>query len=146
MLNPRPGTLAFVAHDEQPPQGAAGGARTEALLDETVLAGLRDLDPGGRNRLLERVFGAFRTSTARLIPQLQEAQRTTDLQGIRHVAHTLKSSAASVGGLALSRICADLENRIRLGQADDLSAPVDALIEEAAKVLAALQRLSEAER
>jgi HPt (histidine-containing phosphotransfer) domain-containing protein len=116
------------------------------VLDAAALTALRELDPTGKNRLLERVFVAFQTSTARLIPQLLESQRIADLQGIRHVAHTLKSSSASVGGMKLSGICADLEACIRLGQAGDLQPQVQALAEEAQSLLLALKRLSEAGR
>lgn len=126
--------------DGQPPQGAA------PVLDPAALAGLRDLDPTGKNRLLERVLTAFKTSTARLIPQLQEAHRNGDLPGMRHVAHTLKSSSASVGGTRLSAICADLESRIRLEQGGDLTPQVQALVEETGQLLIALERLSEASR
>ena len=116
------------------------------MLDPAALAGLRELDPTGKNHLLERVLAAFKTSTARLIPQVQEALSKADLQGVRHVAHTLKSSAASVGGMKLSAICTELEAGIRQGQTLNLAAQVDALVEEVERLLAALQRLSEAGR
>ncbi len=131
-----------VGSDGQPPAG--GVARADLVLDPAALAGLRELDPTGKNHLLERVLAAFKTSTTRLIPQVQEALSKADLQGVRHVAHTLKSSAASVGGMKLSAICAELESGIRQGQTLNLAAQVDALVEEVERLLAALQRLSEA--
>jgi HPt (histidine-containing phosphotransfer) domain-containing protein len=130
-----------VGADGQPPRGAADGPAP--VLDAAALAGLRELDPTGKNHLIERVLAAFRTSTARLIPQLLEAHRTADLKGVRHVAHTLKSSSASVGGMKLSGICADLESRIRLEQGGDLTPQVQALVEETDKLLLALERLTE---
>ena len=143
MLTQRRMACAPLAWDDRPPQGAVGGARPALVLDAAALAGLRELDPTGQNRLMERLFIAFQTSTARLMPQLLESQRNADLQGVRHVAHTLKSSAASVGGTKLSGICADLEARIRLGQPGDLQPQVEALVEEVRNLLLALQRLSE---
>jgi len=133
-----------VGSDGQPPAG--GAARADLVLDPAALAGLRELDPTGKNHLLERVLAAFKTSTARLIPQVQEAQRQGDLNGVRHVAHTLKSSSASVGGMKLSSICAELESDVRQGQTSDLKRLVDALVEEVDKLLVALQRLSETGR
>ncbi len=136
--------LCPVGPDGQPPAG--GIARADLVLDPAALAGLRELDPTGKNHLLERVLAAFETSTARLIPQVQEAQSKADLQGVRHVAHTLKSSAASVGGMKLSALCAEMESGIRHGQTNELAAQVDALVDEVNRLLAALQRLSKAGR
>lgn len=127
------------ADGRQPPGDVAGSA---LVLDAAALAGLRALDPMGKNRLLERVLAAFETSTSRLVPQLQDSHRRGDLQGIRYVAHTLKSSAASVGGMRLSSVCADLESRIRQAQGGDLTSQVQALVEETDKLRLALQRLS----
>ncbi|MBL0092287.1 MAG: Hpt domain-containing protein [Piscinibacter sp.] len=49
---------------------------------------------------------AFETSVARLAPQLDESRRSGDRAGIRHVAHTLKSSSASIGALKAVPSCA----------------------------------------
>ena len=83
------------------------------VLDEGALQRLRDLDPSGSSRLLERVLRAFETSGTRLGAQLSAARETGDLQGVRHVAHTLKSSSASIGALRLSRLCAEIEAAAR---------------------------------
>lgn len=112
------------------------------VLDAQALAGLRALDPTGKSQLMERVFTAFRTSTERLLPQLLESHGRADLAGMRYVAHTLKSSAASVGGMKLSGICAALEARIRLNETDDLKPQVQALQEEAERLLMAIQQYS----
>ena len=65
-----------------------------------------------------------------------------DLAGVRHVAHTLKSSAASVGGMRLSGICAEIESRIRQGDTGDLRPQVDALVTEVRALLDALEQLN----
>ena len=104
-----------------------------------ALARLRELDPKGENRLIERVLKAFETSVARLAPQLDESRRSGDRAGIRHVAHTLKSSSASIGALVLSQRCAEVESLIRLESTEDLNAQLDALSAELAVVLKAIQ-------
>lgn len=101
-----------------------------AQLDAQALARLRELDPKGENQLLDRVLRAFETSVARLLPQLEAARTSGDRAGIRHVAHTLKSSSASIGALALSQHCATVEALIRENSSDDLQAPVTALVAE----------------
>ena len=79
------------------------------LLDVDALDRLRELDPSGKSRLLERVLRAFESSASRLAQQFGEARNSDDMQGIRHVVHTLKSSSASIGALELARLCAEIE-------------------------------------
>ena len=117
---------------------AAGGA---GVLDAQALERLRELDPTGQNKLLERVFKAFEQSIGRLMPQLDAARAGADWQAVRHVAHTLKSSSASIGAIKLSQLCADIEAMVRQSQVEDLSARLDAMGAEVARVLAALRGL-----
>ena len=111
------------------------------VLDEAALQRLRDLDPNGANRLLERVFQAFEASTGRLLPQLDEAVATADLAGVRHVAHTLKSSSASIGALKLSALCADIEGMVRAASTEGLDERVAAMHGEIDSVRSSLRAL-----
>ncbi len=104
-------------------------------LDVEALDRLRELDPTGKGRLLERVLRAFHSSASRLAQQFVEARRSDDMQGIRHVVHTLKSSSASIGALALARICAEIETSIRAGAFQALPERLDAMDRELAAVL-----------
>jgi CheY-like chemotaxis protein len=119
----------------------APAAPAGAVLDADALQRLRELDPTGANKLLARVLSAFQTSTGRLLPQMMDACAGNDLPGIRHVAHTLKSSSASIGALNLSELCAQLETMIRNDKVDTLQARVDGIAAEVEIVLKALQRL-----
>jgi HPt (histidine-containing phosphotransfer) domain-containing protein len=110
-----------------------------AVLDAEAIARLRELDPTGANGLLERVLRAFETSLQRLLQQLQQAREAGDHAAMRHVAHTLKSSAASIGALELSRLCADAERRLRQDETDGLGAVLDGMVAESDRVLAALK-------
>ena len=127
--------LPVTAGSTTPPAGVA------AVLDSAALAGLRELDPHGLNRLLERVVRAFQNSLDRLMPQLLEAQSRRDPAGMRHVAHTLKSSSASIGALRLSALCAQLETAVRGGATEGLDAQIDALRAEVEAVRPALDEL-----
>lgn len=104
-------------------------------LDADALQRLRDLDPKGKNRLLERVLGAFETSAVRLSKQLVEARRSNDMDSVRLVAHTLKSSSASIGALVLSRLCAEIETQVRTGALAGLDDRLDAVDLELEAVL-----------
>lgn len=118
------------------PQGLGSPA-----LDPSALERLKELDPRGENQLIQRVIGAFQTSVARLVPQLEEAGRAGDLAGVRHVAHTFKSSSASIGATELSQRCTELETMIRQERVDNLGQRVDGLCKEIALVSQALQIL-----
>ncbi len=97
-------------------------------LDPQALARLRELDPNGRQGVLGRVLAAFDTSLARMIAQLQAEADGGSPDVVAGIAHTLKSSSASVGALALSQACADVEMRLRNGQSADLRHDIERLI------------------
>jgi HPt (histidine-containing phosphotransfer) domain-containing protein len=131
MLNPRP----------QAAPSAVGDVLAADALDR-----LRELDPQGAGQLLQRVFGAFQASIARLLPQLREASAAGDLASVNLVAHTLKSSSASIGATSLAQICGEIESMIRLHQTGNLAARVDAMCAEVEVVSQALSRFVDANR
>jgi HPt (histidine-containing phosphotransfer) domain-containing protein len=110
---------------------AGGGPQ---VLDAQALARLAELDPGGKAGLVKRVLATYAQSLARLLPQLQAARASADLPALRHAAHTLKSSSASVGALALSALCAEVEARLRDGQGDGLDDRLGQLVAEAERI------------
>lgn len=110
-------------------------------LDAQALALLRELDPDGRHGVFERVMRTYESSLLRLWGQMVEARDRGDLAGAGAIAHTLKSSSASVGALRLSRLCADLERGARDGTTVDLSARVGELLLESEPVLAAVRAM-----
>ena len=142
MLNPQNSSRSGDRSESLPRGGAATPAvRAVTTLDAAALAGLCELDPHGLNRLLERVVRAFQNSLDRLMPRLLESQGKRDVDGLRHVAHTLKSSSASIGALRLSILCAELESAVRGGALEGLDARIDALRMEVESVRPALDQL-----
>lgn len=133
-IPPRPGFLT--GPDADPARQPA-----EAVLDAAALANLAQLDPTGANRLMHRVFTTYRSSMARLLSQLAQARSQSDPPTQRLVAHTLKSSSASVGALALAQLCSDAEKALREGRTDDVPSLLDQLVAEAARVDAAVLHL-----
>ena len=108
------------------------------VLDEAALQRLRELDPGGKNHLLERVLRAFEASVTRLGAQLVEARAANDMQSVRHAVHTLKSSSASIGAMRLSRLCAEIEAAVRVEAFAGLPPLLDDVDRELVVVLQAL--------
>jgi len=153
VLGPAPGpapAVAAPAPAAAPPSTGTPTMSTDPIppgddgqpppLDALALQRLRDLDPTGQNRLVERVLQAFETSIDRMSVNLDEALTLKDLQVVRHVTHTLKSSAASVGAFGLSRLCADTEALVRQGQSvPDLPGRVAAIQSEMRRVRTALR-------
>ena len=113
----------------------------DTVLDAAALAALAQLDPNGANRLMQRVLTTYRSSMARLLAQLAQARAKPDPTTQRLVAHTLKSSSASVGALLLSRLCSDAEKALRDGRLDEVPGLFDQLVAEPARVDAAVLQL-----
>lgn len=132
-----------MAHSDHSLLDAAGiaGAPVRDVLDAQALARLRELDPSGQAGLLARVLRAFEVSVARLLPQLQQGRAAGDLQAIARVAHTLKSSSASIGALELSRLCADCERCVRESRTDGLDGLLDDMTQQIELAVSALKRL-----
>jgi HPt (histidine-containing phosphotransfer) domain-containing protein len=114
-------------------------------LDADALARLRELDPDGRLGVLHRVLTAFESSLARMVVQLQAELPPPGGEGnapvVATIAHTLKSSSASVGALALAAACAEVERRIRAGEPGSLHDEVPRLIAEGESALVAVRSM-----
>ncbi|WP_431287381.1 Hpt domain-containing protein [Roseateles chitinivorans] len=118
-----------------------------AVLDDQALARLRELDPEGVNHLLDRVVAAFLKSLdqqEQVLAQGRDAPR--DLNGLRHVAHTLKSAAASLGASVLSQRCAEIESLARSGREDGLADLIATVLDDIAAARLAMQQLVQPSR
>jgi hypothetical protein len=85
-----------------------------SVLDAAALARLSELDPTGNGTLVQRVLATYATSLERTRNELVRARQPMQPEALRHLAHTLKSSSASVGALALSALCAQVEQHVRM--------------------------------
>ncbi len=129
------------------PESAGGSSQQPApsvrgVLDDAAIRRLRELDPTGESQLLIRVFNAFEISLNRLLPQLVQARDAADSSGVRLVAHTLKSSSATVGALELSRLCAEVEVQAREMRLDEAGDGIEQMLLEAEAVRVSLGTLS----
>ncbi|GAB4118484.1 MAG: hypothetical protein Fur0014_19660 [Rubrivivax sp.] len=111
------------------------------MLDAAALARLRQLDPDGKRGFLTQVLRTFEASLVRHLQALHEAGAQGDLKRAGDVAHTLKSSSASVGALAFSQGCATVEKLARAGDAAALGEPLVTLCAEGARVLEAVRAM-----
>ncbi len=134
-------TLPLQPRPAQATDASAAEPQDTAVLDPAALANLAQLDPTGANRLMHRVLTTYRSSMARLLAQLAQARVQSDAATMRLVAHTLKSSSASVGALALSALCSDAERALRDGRLEEVPGLLDQLVAETARVDAAVLQL-----
>jgi len=112
-----------------------------AVLDAAALARLSELDPTGNGTLVQRVLATYATSLERTRSELERARQPLQPEALRHLAHTLKSSSASVGALALSTLCARVEQHVRLQQAGDIDSLLDAMLAEMQRVSGAVEAM-----
>ena len=112
-----------------------------APFDPVALERLRELDPDGRHGVLHRVLTAFETSLARMLVQLAAEREGGDAGVVAAAAHMLKSSSASVGAMVLSQACADVERRLRTGEAGSLDSDVDRLLRAGESALATVRAM-----
>ncbi len=100
--------------DEGPVEGD-----TEAPLDRSVLAGLRELQEEGEPDILEELIGLFLTDVPPQLSALREAVEAGDAQSVERIAHTLKSSCGNMGAVRMAALCTELEG---IGRSKDLAA------------------------
>jgi HPt (histidine-containing phosphotransfer) domain-containing protein len=114
---------------------------TPTQLDAAALGRLRELDPDGRHGVLQRVLRAYESSLQRTLGQLQAGAGPADAPAIAALAHTLKSSSASVGALQLAAVCADVEARLRSGDVARLREDVEQMSHQARLALGAVEAI-----
>lgn len=73
---------------------------------------------GGDPAALAELIESFLTESPGLIARIEAAARDGDAEGLRRAAHTMKSSAADFGALALSHLCQTMEALGREGRTD----------------------------
>lgn len=115
-------------------------------LDPAALERLRELDPDGRHQVLPRVMRAFEASLLRLLDQLdalraQSAAPAAQARDLQMLAHTNKSSAASVGALGLAQACAEVEKRLREDGPQSFSSDLPLLRQAAQGALEAVRAM-----
>ncbi|HTT15501.1 MAG TPA: response regulator [Thermoplasmata archaeon] len=111
------------ARAEAPRAPPDASAYPAGALDDGVLAQLAELGGAHPGFVSEMLATFFREAHA-IAQRLAAAALRNDLPAIARDAHTLKSAAAQVGALRLSRLAADLERRATAWDGDAAQAGV----------------------
>lgn len=123
------------------PDDAAGAGAGTPVLDADAQARLHQLDPDGRRGFVVQVMQTYLTSLQRHLATLAQARERGDVRAAGEVAHTLKSSSASVGALVFAERCAVVERLARASDAAALGAPLAELCAEGERVGAAVRAM-----
>lgn len=126
---------------QAPTASDAGSGRPPAVLDAEAMSRLRQLDPDGSRGFMGQLLRTYDASLLRHLASLRTAQAQGDLKIAGDVAHTLKSSSASVGALVFAQACAVVERGARQGDPAVLQAPLAELLDEGERVLAAVRAM-----
>jgi HPt (histidine-containing phosphotransfer) domain-containing protein len=92
-----------------------------SLVDFTHLDELQNQLNGDRTTV-ERIVGLFLKSGGGYVDTIRRDMRQNDLEALIRASHTLKSSAAMIGALALAERCRELEVAARSKQKDRIPA------------------------
>ena len=109
---------APTAEDAALSASAIPGPRPSTSIDRQAL--LMRLQVGGRARpaLVAKVIGLFLADTPLILDELAEGLNRNNQQAVERAVHTIKSSASSVGALALSELAGLAEGHARSGSLD----------------------------
>lgn len=109
---------------------------SEAVLDADVLIELQGL----LGEELPRLIAVFLDDAPKLIAKLEAAAFKPDLPALQQAAHTLKSSSANLGAMALSKAALAIEMGVRQGNLQRPAVAVAMLSQEFARARAGLMR------
>jgi HPt (histidine-containing phosphotransfer) domain-containing protein len=85
------------------------------ILDQSVLASLRELQDEGDPDIVAEVGGLFIKHSPEKVKAILEAAEREDAKGLQLAAHSLKSSSAYIGAMRLSALAKELEMMGRSG-------------------------------
>ena len=117
---------------------ATGERRASLVFDASVVSSLPMVADASNPGFADRVLDMFSRNTRQMLDEIDTASRQGDLATLQRAAHTLKSSSATVGALALAEQSKQLEMLLRSGKqpADDWPAVLRAAYDQFAEALA----------
>jgi HPt (histidine-containing phosphotransfer) domain-containing protein len=128
----------LVGKEPRAAEPAAAPVDGAAVLDE---AGLLTL-VGGDNGLLRELAGLFLEDSPLRLAEIESALEGSDRESLERAAHTLKGSAASLGGARTADVALRLEKLAQEGDFTQARAAFPLLGDEVGKLQRALSRLA----
>ena len=85
----------------------------EKLIETEVLTELKSLSETTGRDIIGKAVGIYLQKTPEAIIELREAASRNDLESLRDIAHSLKSSSANLGAMGFASLCHQLEDLAR---------------------------------
>ncbi|EGB13503.1 Hpt domain protein [Pseudodesulfovibrio mercurii] len=95
------------------------------IVDSKFLESMADRRP-----FMKRMFTVFISQEPKRIQNIRDALTSGDVEKLRHLAHSLKGGAATIGVERVRDCCLQLENACRAGDLHSALALMDHLEEE----------------
>jgi HPt (histidine-containing phosphotransfer) domain-containing protein len=95
------------------------------VIDSKFLESMADRRP-----FMKRMFTVFISQEPKRIQSIKDALSSGDVETLRHLAHSLKGGAATIGVERVRECCLQLENACKTGDLDKAMALMDDLEEE----------------
>jgi HPt (histidine-containing phosphotransfer) domain-containing protein len=111
-----------------------------AILDPAALDNLLSM-LGGEFSDLEELIDTFLEDAPLLLQDLNQYVENQDAEGVRRIAHSLKSNGADFGAITLSNLCKELELQAKSGVLDDAAILAAQIGDEYVKVESALKAI-----
>ena len=99
----------------------------EKIIDTDVLQELKSLSETTGRDILGKSARFFLRQTPEDIAAMRQAADQADLETLRTLAHSLKSSSANLGAIGFSKLCSLLEDSARDGNIENASSQLPAL-------------------
>jgi two-component system sensor histidine kinase/response regulator len=113
-------------------------AEAMATLDQETIAYLRSLKRGEGPSVLERAIGVYLDTAPTALEELRRCVAAGDASAVWRIAHSLKSSSASLGAKTLAQQMGDMESRARENDLNEAKTRLEQLESEFKKVSTAL--------
>ena len=86
-----------------------GGDTFRDVLDQSVLASIRELQDAGDPDIVAEVGGLFIKHSPEKVDAIMQSVEKDDAKGLQLAAHSMKSSSAYIGAMRLSTLAKELE-------------------------------------
>ena len=96
-------------------------------IDTNAISAITSLQRPGKPDLLAKILALFESNSPGMIDEIESGLATADLDAVRAGAHSMKSSAAYLGAVDLTRLCKKIEHAARDGDLESCRTPVAAL-------------------
>ena len=109
------------------------------VLDQSVLASLRELQEAGDPDIVAEVGGLFIKHSPEKVDAIMQSVEKDDAKGLQLAAHSMKSSSAYIGAMRLSTLAKELEMMGRSNSLNGAKEKAKMLKEEFSLVMEAIR-------